>query len=476
MSSNSTIQESVDVVVIGAGLSGLRAAVMIQAAELSCAVVEATDRVGGKTLTLPSKQTGPGVNDLGAAWINDTTQSEIYKLVQQYGLQTEVQMDRGYDVWEQEHGVILSPHGVLPEEQALLGQVIQKFAELAADVNLEDPMKGPGAKELDSVSLQEYCLQAFHSDPVATLLNTVSQSLIGIESKDISALSFLHSCKSGTGFQAMISDTKDGGQYLRLQQGTQLISKNMAQELKPGSLWLSTPVTHIEQCAETGLCTVRCARNAVLRAKKVILSVATPLYSKIGFTPPLPAEKQRLAQENLLGYYSKMIFVFEKPWWRTAGLSGEIKAQDHGPILFSVDTSVPGDDQWSISCFIVGGRGLEWSKLSQGERYSSAWSQLRSTFDKVDLKTGKIEIPEPINTLELEWSKQEFFHGGPCPVSPPGLLSSIDGAAVRKPFGNVHFVGTETALAWKGYMEGAIRSGSRGAEEVIEALRTDIVS
>lgn len=172
-----------------------------------------------------------------------------------------------------------------------------------------------------------------------------------------------------------------------------------------GSLWLSTPVTHIEQCSETGLCTVRSADKAAFSAKKIILSVATPLYSTISFSPPLPAEKQQLAQENFLGYYSKMIFVFEKPWWRTAGLSGEIKAQDQGPFLFSVDTSIPDDDQWSISCFIVGGRGLEWSKLSQKERYSSAWNQLRSAIEKVHLDSGIIKVPQPVNVLEFEWTK-----------------------------------------------------------------------
>lgn len=238
-----------------------------------------------------------------------------------------------------------------------------------------------------------------------------------------------------------------------------------------GSLWLSTPVTHIEQCSETGVCTVKSTNKAVFSAKKVILSVATPLYSKIKFSPPLPSEKQYLAQGNFLGYYSKMIFVFEKPWWRTAGLSGEIKAQDQGPILCSVDTSIPDDDQWSISCFIVGGRGLQWSKLSQEERYSSAWNQLRSAFENVCLDAGVTEVPQPINRLEFEWTKQEFFLGGPCPASPPGLLSSVDGDALRKPFENIYFVGTETALEWKGYMEGAIRSGNRGAAEIIEELQ-----
>lgn len=71
----------------------------------------------------------------------------------------------------------------------------------------------------------------------------------------------------------------------------------------------------------------------------------------------------------------------------------------------------------------------------------------------------------------MEWSKEEFFEGATCPVPPPGLISSVDASAVRAPFDNIHFVGTETALIWRGYMEGAVRSGDRGAQEVIDALK-----
>jgi monoamine oxidase len=250
----------------------------------------------------------------------------------------------------------------------------------------------------------------------------------------------------------------------------------MANELNPESLCLSTPVIRVEQSTTTGgSCIVRSSNGIVIEAKKVILSIASPLYKTVQFTPPLPAQKQRLATENKLGYYAKMIFVFNKPWWRNAGLSGEIQFLDQGPILSSVDTSIPDDDQWSISCFIVGRRGLEWSQLSEAERRSSVWNQLRSAFEKVKLEAQQVQIAEPIDILDFEWTKQEFFHGGPCPASPPGLLSSIDGSVVREPFGNVHFIGTETALEWKGYMEGAVRSGDRGAEEVIATLRDETI-
>lgn len=74
----------VDVVVVGAGLSGLQAACDVQKAGLSCIVLEARDRVGGKTWTRETKN-GKLV-DVGAAWINDTNQSKIYELAQRFGL------------------------------------------------------------------------------------------------------------------------------------------------------------------------------------------------------------------------------------------------------------------------------------------------------------------------------------------------------------------------------------------------------
>lgn len=254
--------------------------------------------------------------------------------------------------------------------------------------------------------------------------------------------------------------------------GAQSFSNNMAKELHPDSLYLSTPVNEIEQCPKTGNCTVRSSNNAEFQAKKVILSVPTTLYNHIRFNPPLPETKQLLAEENVMGYYSKIIFVFNQPWWHTAGLSGALQAQD-GAITFSRDTSIPDDDQWSITCFVVGERGRQWSQLSQDERRQSAWTQFVSAFSSVDLPS-KLEIPAPINIIEMEWSKQEFFLGAPCPVSPPGILTSVGMEAVQTPFGNIHFVGTETSVEWKGYMEGAVRSGDRGAKEVIEALKGQV--
>lgn len=102
-----------DVVVVGAGLSGLQAAQLVQAAGFKVCVLEAIDRVGGKTLT--AKSCEKGFNDLGASWINDTNQSEMFKLYQKYGLETEIQRDCGDTLIQSVDGnTVKVPYGQLP--------------------------------------------------------------------------------------------------------------------------------------------------------------------------------------------------------------------------------------------------------------------------------------------------------------------------------------------------------------------------
>lgn len=166
--------------------------------------------------------------------------------------------------------------------------------------------------------------------------------------------------------------------------------------------------------------------------------------------------------------YAKTILVYERPWWREHGLSGIISSV-LGLISFSRDTCIEEDRQYSITCFIVGDTGRQWSKLPAAAKREQVMRQVERAFQKTVQN-----VPQPISVIEQDWSTEPWIRGVPCPFTPPGILTSDAGKAIRDPVGNVHFVGTETSFVWKGYMEGAVRSGIWGAAEVIDVLRPEI--
>ena len=109
-----------DVVVVGAGLSGLQAAHSAQQAGLSVAVVEARDRVGGKVWSVPLAS-GRGLADLGAAWVNLATQRRIASYARQFGLDVVEQRIVGRAVMQVSRGERIEfPFGITPDVNFLL--------------------------------------------------------------------------------------------------------------------------------------------------------------------------------------------------------------------------------------------------------------------------------------------------------------------------------------------------------------------
>ncbi|EED21860.1 amine oxidase, putative [Talaromyces stipitatus ATCC 10500] len=456
-----------DVAVVGAGLSGLRAATLIQQAGYSCAVLEAMDRVGGKTYS--HKSVKGGKIDLGAAWINDTNQSEMFALAKEFGFDLIKQRTVGLNVHQSADGSFVSfPYRSdledSPDTTPELKGAIEVFNKLVESSNLEHPEQGPNAKMLDSVTFHEF-IQEYAGEEGVAMANHLSQALLGVEAEELSALYMIDYIKSGTGLANMASDEKHGGQYLRNRQGNQSFSLKLAEMLAPNSVFLSTPVSKITQL-QNGKCEVSTKTSLSFECKRVVVSVPTCLYPTITFEPALPAAKRTLAENTALGYYSKMIFVFDSPWWREAGFSGVVTS-DEGPICFSRDTCSEEDGQYSITCFLVGDVGRRWSKFSAAMRKKQVKDQFYAAF-----RSAKPALPtlEPIEVIEKEWAKDPWTKGAPSPVMMPGTMTSESGQAIRSAFENVHFIGTETAYVWKGYLEGAVRSGKRGAAEVVHAL------
>lgn len=357
---------------------------------------------------------------------------------------------------------------------------IRELAEkICQEIDIHDPVRTGG--DLDKVTLEEWTKSHSHSETAVATVKLWTRALLGLEPSEISALFFMNYCKSGGGLLQMRADFKHGGQYLRFIRGTnwfpgrtmsevgsrtypfllgtQSMSLGLAELLTNNSVILSSPVRQITQGPEG---VVVSAGRGDFRCKRVIVSVPTVLYKEITFNPPLPHAKAELGKNNVHGYTLKVMMSFSEPWWRKAGLSGAVMSYK-GPITTTRDSSNDEKGQFGLTCFTNGdfGRGL--SKLPQQARFQAILDHLKRLYRPY------LVVPEPIAVVEHEWFRDQWAQGCPCPASPPGIMTQYE-HALRSVHDKVHFIGTETSYEWKGYMDGAVRSGERGAREVVDIL------
>jgi monoamine oxidase len=95
-------------------------------------------------------------------------------------------------------------------------------------------------------------------------------------------------------------------------------------------------------------------------------------------------------------------------------------------------------------------------------------AERRKTFLKALTERFGPKAAEPIHYIEADWGKEAWTQGGMIGHFPPGVLTGF-GPTLRAPVGRIHWACTETATRWHGQIEGAIRSGERAAEEVLQA-------
>lgn len=225
---------------------------------------------------------------------------------------------------------------------------------------------------------------------------------------------------------------------------------------------LNTPVDRIEQYGRS--VTLGTTNGLTVETKKVVIAIPTHVYQKIHFSPPLPYEKRAIVSRTKPGHLAKVIVTYARPWWREIGLVGIFQSFT-GPINLSWEVSDFANKQYSLALFLCGDAESKWEKLSSLHREEALINHLVELVgpEHGHLAKDVLEINEQI------WTQEEYIEGAPTSAIGPGDLSRY-GNALRAPFQNLFFGGGETAFEWKGYMEGALRAGSRVADEVNDAL------
>ncbi|XP_078700515.1 amine oxidase [flavin-containing] B-like [Branchiostoma floridae x Branchiostoma belcheri] len=451
----------IDVVVIGAGISGLCAAKLLQESGLDVRVLEARDRVGGRTYT--KRDPSYGYVDLGGSYVGPT-QDRILRLAKELDLKTYV-VDMGEKAVLYFEGVrqttsdtgtylaqLNNPLGMLDSNN-----IFRKIQNLSQQVPLAAPWNAPRAKEWDIMTVQEFINNECWTRITRSDIQGVVQSTFCCEAHEISLLYYLFYMASGQGQRRVISAT-NGAQERKIVGGAMQVSEKIA-ALLGDRVVLSSPVLRIDQEDTVAIVTTHSGQQ--YRAKYVISSVPLPVLHRILFEPPLPAMKLQLVQRMTMGSIIKTNTYYRTAFWKEKGFSGEAQS-DIGPVSYCVDDTKPDGSHPAITGFILAGHARDVCEMSPEERKQAVCEYYAEVFQCP-------EFLHPVNYVEQNWMADPFSGGCFVATLGPGVLTSF-GRAIRKPFGKVYFAGTETAVKWNGYMDGAVESGERAAREVLHAM------
>lgn len=444
-----------DVIIIGAGLAGLTAArELIRQGEDSVIVLEARDRVGGRTLNLPIG--GGHVVEGGGEWIGPG-QDRIALLADRLNVRTFPAFYEGDTTFDVLNEVSV---GMIPDATA--GQSID-FLKLAWKIDRAakrlpsgKPWNAEGASHLDRRTLGDWLSEHRATSYSWAIFRVITRAIMAGYPERISLLWFLHYVRSAGGLMPLIMN--DGGaQDLRFEGGSQLLSIRMAEELG-NRLRLGQPVERIEH-SESG---VRVhTRETAYSARRVIVAMMPSDILRIRFEPELPPQKQALtkgfARLTRLPIV-KLSVIYPTPFWRAMGRNGSMQS-DRAPLQLVFDNS-PED----------GSIGVLSGFLSVAEAPEFAHRETRETkvLEEFARYFGK-QAFEAVGYVEKDWATDPFSTGCITPLT-PGILSE-SGPALREPTGRIHWAGTETAEAWCGFMDGAVRSGERAAAEILATIK-----
>jgi monoamine oxidase len=456
---------SADAIVVGAGISGLTAARKLAAAGKSVIVLEARDRVGGRML---NHDIGGGkVTELGAQFVGPT-QDHILALAKEMGVDTFKAYDTGLNVYyksgQRSTFSDKLPTGAVPIDPLIDADIIKAVEQLdlmSQQVPVDAPWRADKAEEWDSQTLWSWFKENQINPQVQGVVSAAVEAIFGAETRDVSLLYTLfyiaasgNESNPGT-FERNFS-TSGGAQESRFVGGSQLIPLRIAADLG-SAVKLNSPVRRIEQTS-TGVTVT--ADSGTFSGQQAIVAVPPPIAGRIEYAPLLPALRDQLMQHMAMGTLMKAEAIYDKPFWRDDGLTGQA-VSDTGPAKITFDNSPPDGSPGVMMGFIGGHEARQLGQLPPDQQRAAALQSFANYFGD--------QAKKPNDFVLMNWSGEQWTRGCPVSLLSPGVLFDF-GTALREPVGRIHWAGTETSTFWNGYMDGAVRAGERAAGEVLAEI------
>jgi monoamine oxidase len=199
------------------------------------------------------------------------------------------------------------------------------------------------------------------------------------------------------------------------------------------------------------------SERVTIRARSAVVAVPPTVAGRIEYDPPLPGGRASLHEGMPPGTVLKALAFYDEPFWRDEGLNGFGITPDH-PAGFTSDFTPPDGSPGVLAAFLWGRAADEVRRGDGAYRREAITGLLVRLFGEQASRLRDLH--------ELDWLAEEWTRGCYAGLMPPDGWTRL-GPDLRRAADPLHWAGSETSPVWMGYMEGAVRSGERVAEEIL---------